>query len=68
MNSKSLFKWRHLLPGIILLKVRWYFRYPLSHRNLEEMMMEKGLSVDHTTINRWVLAYSPEIIGHKLSL
>ena len=61
MNSKSPFKWRHFLPSIILLNVRWYLRYPLSYRNLEEMMMERGLSVDHTTIYRWVMAYSPEI-------
>lgn len=61
MISKSPFKWRHFLPEIILLCVRWYLRYPLSYRNLEEMMIERGLSVDHTTIYRWVMAYSPEI-------
>ncbi len=61
MNSKSPFKWRHFLPEIILLCVRWYLRYPLSYRNLEEMMAERGLSIDHTTIYRWVVAYSPEI-------
>ncbi len=61
MNSKSLFKWRHFLPEIILLCVRWYLRYPLSYRNLEEMMAERGLSINHTTIYRWVMAYAPEI-------
>ncbi len=61
MNPKSPFKWRHYLPSIILLNVRWYLRYPLSYRNLEEMMMERGLSIDHTTIYRWVMAYAPEI-------
>jgi transposase, IS6 family len=61
MNSESPFKWRHFLPSIILLCVRWYLQYPLSYRNLEEMMVEKELSVDHTTIYRWVMAYSPEI-------
>ena len=61
MNSESTFKWRHFLPSIILLCVRWYLRYPLSYRNLEEMMVEKELSVDHTTIYRWVTAYSPGI-------
>ena len=40
--------------------VRWYLRYPLSYRNLEEMMMERGLTVDHTTVYRWVQAYAPE--------
>jgi transposase-like protein len=33
----------------------WYLRYPLSYRNLEEMMLERGLDVDHSTIYRWVL-------------
>lgn len=61
MNSKQPFKWRHFQDKIILLCVRWYLRYPLSYRNLEEMMVERGLSIDHTTIYRWVITYSPEI-------
>jgi len=44
---------------IIVLCLRWYLRYPLSYRDLEEMMAERGLSVDHSTIARWVLHYSP---------
>ena len=55
------FKWRHFKPEIILLTVRWYLRYSLSYRDLEEMMSERGLSVDHTTIFRWVQQYAPEI-------
>ena len=43
------------------LNVRWYLKYPLSYRNLEEMMAERGIQVDHTTIMRWVHQYSPEI-------
>ena len=61
MNSKEPFKWRHFQNEIIVLNVRWYLRYPLSYRNLEEMILERGLKVDHSTIDRWVLAYSPEI-------
>ncbi len=61
MSAPSLFKWRHFLPEIILLNVRWYCRYPLSYRNLEKMMAERGIEVDHTTINRWVLKYAPEL-------
>ena len=57
----SLFKWRHYQPEIILLCVRWYLKYPLSYRQLEEMMNERGLGVDHTTIYRWVQKYSPEL-------
>jgi IS6 family transposase len=55
------FKWKHFEGEIILLNVRWYLKYPLSYRNLEEMMEERGLNVDHTTIMRWVHQYSPEI-------
>jgi transposase, IS6 family len=60
-NHKSPFKWRHFEPAIILLCVRWYRRYQLSYRDLEEMMRERGLSVDHTTVWRWVQRYAPEI-------
>ena len=55
------FKWRHFQPEIILLTVRWYLRYALSFRDLEEMMTERGLSINHTTIYRWVQEYVPEI-------
>ena len=44
-----------------MLNVRWYLRYSLSSRDLEEMMLERGLKIDHATINRWVVAYSPEL-------
>ncbi|GHP00419.1 hypothetical protein KSF_104660 [Reticulibacter mediterranei] len=44
------FKWRHFQSDIILLCVRWYLRYSLSYRDLEEMMRKRGLHVDHTTI------------------
>ena len=61
MNSQQAFKWKHFQGEIILLCVRWYIRYALSYRNLEEIMMERGLSVDHTTIYRWVMIYALEI-------
>ncbi|MBD2060640.1 IS6 family transposase [Oculatella sp. FACHB-28] len=61
MSTPVLFKWRHFLPEIILLNVRWYCRYALSYRDLEEMMAERGVEVDHSTINRWVLKYAPEL-------
>jgi IS6 family transposase len=61
MSTPALFKWRHFLPEIILLNVRWYCRYSLSYRDLEEMMQERGVEVDHSTINRWVLKYAPEL-------
>ena len=55
------FKWKHYAGEMILLNVRWYLKYALSYRNLEEMMAERGVKVDHTTIMRWVHQYSPEI-------
>jgi len=60
-QNKSLFKWRHFEPTIILLCVRWYCRYQLSYRDVEEMMRERGLDVDHSTVFRWVQRYAPEI-------
>jgi transposase-like protein len=44
---------------MIVLCVRWYLRYSPNYRNLEEMMGERGLSVDHSTIARWALRYAP---------
>ena len=61
MKNQSLFKWRHFQSEIIVLCVRWYLRYSLSYRDLEEMMVERGLQVDHTTIYRWVQHYAPEL-------
>lgn len=43
MTTQALFKWRHFETEIILLCVRWYLRYALSYRDLEEVMMERGL-------------------------
>jgi transposase, IS6 family len=61
MKNQRPFKWRHFEAEIILLCVRWYLHYSLSYRDLEEMMTERGLSVDHTTIFRWVQRYAPEL-------
>ena len=61
MPSDNPFKWRQFEPALILQGVRWYLRYALSYRDLEDMMRERGLCVDHTTIYRWVQRYAPEI-------
>src|SRR5260370_38296675 len=61
MTDQEPFKWRHFRADIILLCVRWYLRYSLSYCDLEEMMRERGLQVDHTTIYRWVQHYAPEL-------
>ncbi len=50
MDISKPFKWCHFQGEIILLRVRWYLRYPLSYRDLEEMMIERGLRIDHNAI------------------
>src|SRR5216683_6374337 len=57
---EELFKGRHFDRGIVILCVRWYLRFKLSLRDLVEMMAERGLSMAHTTIMRWVQRYAPE--------
>jgi transposase-like protein len=57
-----MFKGRHFDRSVILLCIRWYLAYNLSLRNLEEMMAERGISVGHATIHRWVIRYSPELL------
>jgi transposase-like protein len=58
----AVFKGRHFDRSVILLCVRWYLAYNLSLRNLEEMMAERGISVDHATVHRWIIRYSPELL------
>jgi putative transposase len=53
------FRGAHFPQDIILTGVRWYVAYPLSTRHVEELMRERGVHVDHSTINRWVVKYSP---------
>src|SRR6202034_53896 len=62
-NRPALFRGRHFRSDVIVLCVRWYLRYPLSYRNLEEMMAERGLAIDHSTIARWGLYYAPILNG-----
>jgi IS6 family transposase len=54
MSEPPLCKWRHFTAEMILCAVRWYLRYALSYRDVEELMQERGVTVDHTTIFRWV--------------
>jgi IS6 family transposase len=57
----GLFKWRQFEPEMILLAVGWYLRFSLSYRDVEELLAERGLLVDHVTVWRWVQRYAPEI-------
>src|SRR3954453_1690583 len=47
---------------VILLAVRWYLRYGLSYRDLEELLAERGIEVDHVTLYRWVQRFKPLLI------
>jgi transposase-like protein len=58
-----MFKGRHFDRSVILLCVRWYLAYSLSLRDLEEMMAERGISIDHATIHRWTVHYAPLLLG-----
>ena len=60
-----LFKWRQFEPEVILLAIRWYLRFTLSFRDVEELLAERGPSVDHVTVWRWVQRYAPEL-GRRL--
>jgi transposase, IS6 family len=57
----AIFKWRQTEPQLILCAVRWYLRYSLSLRDVEELLEERGLEADHTTVWRWVQRYGPEL-------
>jgi transposase, IS6 family len=60
-DRPALFRGRHFADEVIVLCVRWYLRYSLSYRDLAEMMAERHLSVDSSTIWRWVQCYAPEL-------
>jgi IS6 family transposase len=57
----SAFKWRQFAGEVIPWAVRWYCRYGISYRELEEMLGERGVEVDHTTLYRWTQRYAPEL-------
>src|SRR6266849_4225266 len=59
-TRSAIFKWRQTEPALILCAVRWYLRYSLSLRDVEELLEERGLEADHTTVWRWVQRYGPE--------
>lgn len=55
------FKWKHFKKEMILMLVRWYLAYSLSYRDIEELASERGMQVDHSTIQRWVVEYAPQL-------
>ena len=62
------FKGAHFPQDIILMGVRWYVAYPLSYRHVEELMEERGVLLDHATIQRWVVKYSPQLESGIISI
>jgi transposase-like protein len=60
-KSKNEFGGRHFTADVILWAVRWYLQFPISYRDLERMLADRGVSVDHTTVSRWTQYYAPEI-------
>jgi putative transposase len=56
------FKGKHFSKDIILMSVRWYCSYALSYREIEELMLERGVKIDHATLNRWVEEYAPLLL------
>jgi transposase-like protein len=61
VRSGQSFKGRQFTAEVILWAVRWYLMFPISYRDLELMLADRGVSVDHTTVYRWIQAYAPEI-------
>jgi putative transposase len=55
------FKGSHFERDVILWGVRWYVAYPISYRQIEEMMGERGVEVEHSALHRWVLKYAPAL-------
>jgi len=55
------FQGRHFPKDLILMAVRWKLAYPLSYRNIEELMDERGADVDHSTVQKWVIHYAPQL-------
>src|SRR6201991_4145563 len=55
------FKGRHFTAEVILWAVRWYLMFPVSYRDLEFMLIDRGVEVDHSTIFRWIQAYAAEL-------
>ena len=61
MRKPPLFKWRHFEPAVITCAVGWYLRFSLSYRDVEELLSERGIPADHTSVWRWVQCYAPEL-------
>ena len=59
LASSSAFAGFRFPAGVITVAVRWYLRYGLSYRDVEELLAERGVEVDHVTVYRWVQRFTP---------
>ena len=57
-----MFNGRHFDRSVILLFVRWYLAYNLNPRDLEGIMAERGIHIDHSTIHRWIVHFAPLLL------
>jgi transposase-like protein len=57
------FSGRHFPKDIILMSIRWYLSYSLSYREIEELLQERNIKIDHATLQRWVVKYSPQLLA-----
>ncbi|MEV4654655.1 DDE-type integrase/transposase/recombinase [Micromonospora sp. NPDC049301] len=67
MPPKSAFAGFRFPPEVIVIGVRWYLRYNLSHRDVEELLVERGVEVDHVTVFRWVQRFTPILAAARFS-
>ena len=61
LPARSAFAGFRFPPEVIVVAVRWYLRYGLSYRDVEELLAERGIAVDHVTISRWVQRFTPPL-------
>lgn len=61
-GTSSVFAGFRFPREVISVAVRWYLRYGLSYRDVEELLAERGITVDHVSIYRWVQRFTPEFI------
>jgi transposase-like protein len=62
LGTSSIFAGFRFPPEVISVAVRWYLRYGLSYRDVEELLAERGVTVDHVAVYRWVQRFTPEFI------
>ena len=62
LPPRSAFTGFRFPPEVIVVAVRWYLRFGLSYRDVEELLLERGVEVDHVTVYRWVQRFTPSLL------